>query len=187
MMFNKEKIDTLQLDKMQVSSSVYRDALIRFKRHKMAMTSLLILGIIILMSIIAPYFSPFAYDYVDWNVAFPSSPSFAGGHIFGTDSNGRDLFVRLMMGVRISIIIGLLASLVSLTIGVLWGSVSGYLGGKTDLIMMRIIDILYAVPFMFLIIILVVVFGKNIYLIFISIGAISWLTMARIVRGQTIS
>jgi oligopeptide transport system permease protein len=185
-MFNNKKIEKLELAEFK-TSSFWRDAYVRFKKHKLAMFSLGVLGLIILLSLIVPLFSAYSYDHVDWSRGFPGSPDFASYHFFGTDGNGRDLMVRLFMGVRISILIGILASVVSLLIGVIWGAVAGYVGGKTDIFMMRVVDILYAVPFMFIIILLVVIFGRNIYLIFVSIGAISWLTMARIVRGQTIS
>ena len=133
-----------------------------------------------------PLLSPFQYDQVDWN-NFLTPPSIESGHVFGTDSNGRDLLVRTLVGGRISLLIGLVSSVVSLIIGILYGAIAGYVGGKLDSIMMRIVDILYAMPFMFLVILLMVLFGRNILLIFVAIGAINWLDMARIVRGQTLS
>ncbi len=107
--------------------------------------------------------------------------------MFGTDSVGRDLFVRTLYGGRMSLMVGIIATLVSLVIGISWGATAGYIGGRVDGIMMRIVDILYAMPFMFFVILLMVFFGRNIYLIFIAIGAINWLDMARIVRGQTLT
>jgi oligopeptide transport system permease protein len=115
------------------------------------------------------------------------SPDLASGHLFGTDSLGRDLFVRTLQGGRVSLAVGLVATLVSLLIGVTWGAVAGYAGGRTDRVMMRIVDILYALPFMFLVILLMVLFGRSIVLMFVAIGAINWLDMARIVRGQTLA
>jgi oligopeptide transport system permease protein len=109
------------------------------------------------------------------------------GHIFGTDANGRDLFVRVMLGGRVSLSIGLVATMVALFIGVLYGATAGFLGGRIDNIMMRFVDVMYALPFIFFVIILVVVFGRNFILMFVAIGAVEWLTMARIVRGQTLS
>jgi oligopeptide transport system permease protein len=185
-MFTK-KLEKLNLENATVNNSIWKDALLRFKKHKLAVASLWVLLSIILLSIVVPMVSFYAYDYVDWSVSFPSKPSLDDKHFLGTDGNGRDLLTRIFMGVRISIFIGILAASVSFIIGALWGSISGYLGGKIDLIMMRIVDVLYAIPFMFLIIIIMVVFGRNITLIFVSLGAISWLTMSRIVRGQTIS
>ncbi len=107
--------------------------------------------------------------------------------LFGTDTNGRDLLTRTLIGGRISLMIGLLATFVSLFIGVTYGAVSGYFGGRTDALMMRIVDILYSLPFMFFVIMLVVFFGRNLVLMFIAVGAVQWLDMARIVRGQTLS
>jgi oligopeptide transport system permease protein len=107
--------------------------------------------------------------------------------ILGTDGLGRDLLVRLVYGARISLMVGLLATFMSLLIGVTWGAVAGFSGGRTDMVMMRIVDIMYGLPFMFLVILLMVIFGRNILLLFIAIGAVSWLTMARIVRGQVMS
>ncbi len=158
----------------------------RLMMNKAAITSLVILSIITLMVIIAPAFSPFEFDAIDWDL-ISTAPSIDNGHIFGTDAIGRDLFVRTLYGGRMSLMIGVIATLVSLLIGITYGATAGYLGGRTDAIMMRIVDILYAMPFMFFVILLMVFFGRNIYLIFIAIGAINWLDMARIVRGQTLS
>ncbi len=136
--------------------------------------------------IIGPFFSPYAYDFTDWS-NLSISPSLQTGHIFGTDTLGRDLFVRTLYGGRISLMVGVVATIVSLVIGISYGATAGYFGGRVDHIMMRIVDILYALPFMFLVILLMVFFGRNIVLIFVALGAINWLDMARIVRGQTLS
>lgn len=149
-------------------------------------SSIVLLALISTLAIFAPMLSGFNYDEIAWD-AISQSPSIATGHWFGTDGLGRDLFVRTFMGARISLMVGLLATLVSVIIGVPYGAIAGFVGGRVDGAMMRIVDVLYAMPFMFFVIILVVVFGRNIYLIFIGIGAVEWLTMARIVRGQTLS
>jgi oligopeptide transport system permease protein len=156
------------------------------RRNRAAIAALIILVTLTVIVVIAPLFIPYSIDETDWdNISV--APSLAGGHLFGTDGLGRDLFVRTLQGGRISLLVGIVATLVSLLIGVTYGAVSGYLGGRIDQVMMRIVDILYALPFMFLVILLMVFFGRNILLIFVAIGAINWLDMARIVRGQTLS
>lgn len=164
--------------------SLWQDARIRFMRNKAAMVSLVILVLITLAVIFLPMFAHYAYDDTDW-YALQAAPS--SEHVFGTDSLGRDLYVRTLMGGRISLMVGILGAFVAVLIGTLYGAVSGFIGGKVDRVMMRILEILYAVPFMFLVIVLVTFFGRNIVLIFVAIGAIAWLDMARIVRGQTLS
>ncbi|CEO38647.1 oligopeptide transporter subunit; membrane component of ABC superfamily [Photobacterium kishitanii] len=167
--------------------SLWQDARSRFFRNKAAMVSLVILGLITLAVIFGPMVSQYAFDDTDW-YALHAAPSLgAEGHFFGTDSLGRDLYTRTLVGGRISLMVGLLGALVAVVIGTLYGAASGFIGGKTDRIMMRILEILYSIPFMFFVIVLVTFFGRNIMLIFIAIGAISWLDMARIVRGQTLS
>jgi len=158
----------------------------RLLQNKAAFISIIVLFIIVLMCVFLPLLSPWALDDVDWD-HMGTSPSATGNHYFGTDSNGRDLFVRTLYGGRISLMIGLLATAVSFVIGILYGAIAGYTGGKTDALMMRFVDILYALPFMFFVILLTVYFGKSIWLIFIAIGAVEWLTMARIVRGQSLA
>ncbi len=166
--------------------SLWQDARRRLLRNRAAVAALLVLGLIALLALVAPWLSPHAYDEVYFDrIAVPPDP--ANAHWFGTDGNGRDLFVRTLYGARVSLAVGLVATLVSLAIGVSWGAVAGYLGGRVDAVMMRIVDVLYSLPFMFFVIILMVVFGRNILLIFVALGAVEWLTMARIVRGQTLS
>ncbi|WP_275288959.1 ABC transporter permease [Halomonas elongata] len=166
--------------------SLTRDAWRRLKQNRAAMVSLVMLIVITLTCLFGPYVLPWGLSEVDWN-AFTASPSLEGGHFLGTDANGRDLLTRTLYGGRVSLSVALVASLVSLVIGVLYGAISGYLGGRVDNVMMRFVDIMYSLPFMFLVILLMVVFGRNILLIYAAIGAVEWLDMARIVRGQTLA
>jgi oligopeptide transport system permease protein len=149
-------------------------------------TSLCVLASIALTAMLAPFISPYAYQTGDLNQLFVA-PTLTDMRWFGTDDLGRDLFVRTMMGVRISLMVAVVASIVSLVIGVIYGAIAGYVGGRVDAVMMRIVDTLYALPFIFFVILLMVYFERSFLLIFIAIGAINWLDMARIVRGQTLS
>lgn len=166
--------------------SLWQNARRRLFRNRAAVASMAILALIATAAILAPWLSPHAYDEIYWD-RIGAPPDFANAHWFGNDNNGRDLFVRILYGARVSLAVGLAATLVSLVIGVVYGAISGYVGGRTDEIMMRTVDILYSLPFMFFVIILMVVFGRNIVLLFVALGAVEWLTMARIVRGQTLS
>jgi oligopeptide transport system permease protein len=166
--------------------SLWMDAWRTLRRNRAAVVSAIIIAVMAVLVIIGPFFSPHSYDFTDWG-NLSVGPSFETGHIFGTDTLGRDLFVRTLFGGRISLMVGIVATLVSLLIGISYGATAGYLGGRVDHIMMRIVDILYAMPFMFFVILLMVLFGRNIVLIFVAIGAINWLDMARIVRGQTLT
>ena len=175
--------------------SLWVDARRRLLRNRAAMTSIVILALVAAMALLAPLLSHYAYDATDYDVIsctpnwWPASTTCnAGGtHWFGTDAVGRDLFVRVLYGARVSLAVGLVATLVSLSIGVLYGATAGYLGGRIDAVMMRVVDILYSLPFIFFVIILMVLFDRNFVLLFVAIGAVEWLTMARIVRGQTLS
>lgn len=170
----------------ELSGSLWRQAGRRFRRNRAAMGSIGVLLVIALTSVLVPAFWPHAVEDASWeNILLP--PSFENWHWFGTDANGRDQFVRVFYGGRISLTIGLMTTLVALGIGVGYGAVAGFAGGRTDGFMMRIVDILYSLPLLFFIIILVTVFGRNIFLIFVAIGAVEWLTLSRIVRGQTLS
>jgi oligopeptide transport system permease protein len=166
--------------------SLWQDALARLKRNRAAVVSLLVLAVISLLAVFAPLLSPYAFDDVNFD-EIGTPPDFAKAHWFGTDPNGRDLFVRTLYGARVSLLVGLAATSVSLVIGVTYGAVAGYFGGRIDSIMMRLVDVLYSLPFLFFVILLMVFFGRHIVLIFVAIGAVEWLTMARIVRGQTLS
>ena len=145
-----------------------------------------ILAAIVLIAIVGPLVSPHDYLQTDFSKIL-AAPTIANMQIFGTDDLGRDLFVRTMRGAQVTILVAVVASVVSLLIGVLYGMVAGYVGGRVDAVMMRFVDTLYALPFIFFVILLMVVFGRSLLLIFIAIGAVNWLDMARIVRGQTLS
>ncbi len=145
-----------------------------------------VLVAIAVIAIVVPWLSPNNYMDVDFDNIL-AKPGFAGAHLFGKDDLGRDLLVRTMLGIQVTLLVALVASLVSLVIGVLYGAIAGYVGGRVDAVMMRIVDTLYALPFIFIVILLMVVFERNFLLIFVAIGAINWLDMARIVRGQTLS
>lgn len=170
-----------------VSRGFWADAWRRLRRNKASMVAAAVIVVIALVAFIGPSLSPHAFDAIDWdNMAVP--PGGPNDHWLGTDRLGRDLYVRTLNGVQISLQIGLLATLVSLCIGVTWGATAGYLGGRIDELMMRFVDVLYALPYIFIVIILSTLFDRgNIYVLFLAIGAVGWLTMARIVRGQTLS
>jgi oligopeptide transport system permease protein len=164
--------------------SLWQDAWYRLNKNKLAMLGLYLIIFFVVVSILTPWLAPYGYE--TQNLALGASAPSAQ-HWLGTDIHGRDLMTRLMYGGRISLMVGFAATAVSLVIGVLWGTIAGYIGGLTDTIMMRIVDILYALPFMIFIILLMVVFGRSLLLLFLAIGLIEWLTMARIVRTQVLS
>jgi len=145
---------------------------------------LIILAIIVVAALIGPLLIPWHYDAIDWNAV--RAPLFSPAHLLGTDSIGRDLLARTLVGTRVTLAVAIAAAFVSLVIGVAWGAVAGWAGGRLDELMMRIVDGLYALPFMFVVILLMVIFGRSIVLVFVGIGAVEWLTMARVVRGQVI-
>ncbi|TSD88020.1 ABC transporter permease subunit [Mycobacterium sp. KBS0706] len=172
--------------------SLWQDAWRRLRGNKAAIASVAVLALIAIACIVGPYLLPWGLDEVDYT-AFTAPPSFAAAddgtaaHYFGTEANGRDLLVRTLYGGQISLMVGIVGTLVSLIIGVAYGATSGFLGGRVDSMMMRVVDVLYSLPFMFFVILLMVFFGRHIFLIFVAIGAVNWLDMARIVRGQTLS
>jgi len=156
------------------------------RRSRSIMISGGILLAIAIIAIIGPLVSPHSYLTTNFDSTFVE-PTIDKFNLFGTDDLGRDLFVRTLMGIQVTLLVAIIASIVSLVIGVAYGAVAGYVGGRIDALMMRAVDALYALPFIFLVILLMVVFERNFFLIFVAIGAINWLDMARIVRGQTIS
>jgi len=192
---NKNKIvklaENLATDEQTLGRSLWDDARARFMRNKAAMISLVILALIVLFSFIGPYFAVWTYEQIDWNTmgsaATLGMPSIETGHYFGTDDLGRDIYSRVIQGTQISLMVGVVGATIAVVVGTLYGATSGYIGGRTDQIMMRIVDILMAIPFMFVLILLLVVFGRSIVMLFVGIGLLSWLDMSRIVRGQTLN
>jgi oligopeptide transport system permease protein len=162
-------------------TSLWEDAWRRLKKNRLALFGLGVLGLFVVSALLTPWIAPYAYDAQNLDLgATPPSVQ----HWLGTDIFGRDLLTQIMYGGRISLAVGFVATAVALVIGVTWGAVAGYVGGRVDAVMMRIVDILYALPFMIFIVLLMVVFGRNLLLLFLAIGAVEWLTMARIMRGQ---
>jgi len=166
--------------------SPWRDAMQRFRRNKAAVTSLVFLILVTLLCVIGPWLLTHAYDSTDWD-ALKLPPSLTNSHWWGTDESGRDLLVRCLVGGRISLMVGILTTLTSIALGVVWGATAGYLGGAIDQVMMRIVDIMYAVPYLLIAILLVTVLGRDFYLVVLAITAFSWMDTARLVRGQTLS
>ena len=165
------------------NSSLWQDAIRRLIQNRAAMIGGITILVLIILAIFAPWIAPYSYSYQNLDIG-ASPPS--AEHLLGTDVLGRDLLSRLLYGARISLLVGFVATGVALVIGVSWGIVAGYFGGRVDSIMMRIVDVLYGLPFIIFIILLMVIFGRNIWLLFAAIGAVEWLTMARIVRAQVI-
>lgn len=174
----------IQLHNVEKGTSLTQDAFLRLRKNKMAMTGFFILLFIIAISLLTPWIAPYSYE--EQNLDLGASPPSAA-HWLGTDVLGRDQLTRIMYGSRISLMVGFIATAVALTIGVLWGAIAGFIGGHVDAVMMRIVDTLYALPFTIFIILLTVIFGSSMLLLFLAIGAVEWLTMARIVRGQVLT
>ena len=182
--FGKPPSDDPSLIEAERGTSLWRDAWHRLAKNKMAVASMIILIAITLASFGGPFFLKQSYETQDLRLgAVPPNVQ----HWFGTDTLGRDVFVRILYGGQISISVGICATAVALTIGVLYGTTSGFLGGKVDALMMRVVDIIFALPFTVFVILLMVFFGRKFVLLFVAIGAVQWLIMARIVRGQVLS
>jgi oligopeptide transport system permease protein len=169
------------LEEAESGSSLSKDAWHRLRKNKLSVFGGVAVIVITVFCLLGPLFTPYSYEQQDFE-QYAKPPSTK--HWFGTDKLGRDQMTRLMHGGRVSLAVGVCATMVSLSIGLLYGAMSGFAGGKTDAVMMRIVDILYALPFTIFVILLMVFFGRNIILLFVAIGAVEWLTMARIVRGQ---
>lgn len=175
----------LQVDG-EAGRSLWSDARRRFIRNKAAVFSLVLLTFIALACVVGPWVLPHAFDSADWD-AMSSPPSLKNSHFWGTDEAGRDLLVRCLVGGRVSLTVGLLATLASVSIGIVWGATAGFIGGKVDALMMRIVDMMYAIPYLLIAILLVTILGREFYLVVLTITAFSWMDMARVVRGQTLS
>jgi oligopeptide transport system permease protein len=174
------------LDSVEPGRSKIRDGMTRLRRNHMAVAGMLIIALIVLACAFGPYLVPFDPETQDYS-AISAGPAFTGGHLFGTDDLGRDLLIRVLLGGRISLAIGVLATIVAVVIGTSYGAISGYFGGVVDQFMMRFVDVLYGLPFLFFVIMLTMVLGRGMLSIFIAIGGLIWLTIAVIVRGQTLS
>jgi oligopeptide transport system permease protein len=172
---------TPTLPEFEQGTSLWRDAWHRLTKNRLAISGLVILLLLIIVSALTPWIAP--YGYQEQNLLLGAAPP-SSLHWLGTDTLGRDMLTRIMYGGRMSLMVGLVATAVALLIGVVYGAVAGYVGGAVDAAMMRLVDILYALPFMIFIILLMVIFGQSMLLLFLAIGAVEWLTMARIVRGQ---
>lgn len=174
----------LILAKTEKGTSLTQDAIRRLKKNKMAMIGFWILLFMILIALLTPLIAPYSYEEQNLELG-ASAPS--AEHWLGTDVLGRDQLTRIMYGSRVSLMVGFVATAVALTIGVLWGAIAGFMGGRIDAVMMRFVDALYALPFTIFIVLLTVIFGSSMLLLFLAIGAVEWLTMARIVRGQVLN
>jgi oligopeptide transport system permease protein len=169
-----------------VSAGPWHEAARELRANEAAVAALLVLALLLAAAILGPALSPNDLETLDWT-RVAADPGFAHAHWFGTDRLGRDLFVRTLAGARVSMAVGLMAGLVSLGLGLAFGAVAGYVGGRTDDLMMRFIEIMSGLPLIFFVIFLTVIFGRNQFALFIAIGAVGWLSTARIVRGQTLS
>ncbi len=166
--------------------SPWMDARIRFVRNRAAVVSMILLAIITLACIAGPWVLPHSYEDTDFEL-MGIAPTWAAWHLFGTDELGRDLLVRTLIGGRISLMVGALATIVSVALGIVWGATAGFMGGKVDALMMRVVDMLYAIPYLLIAILMVTILGRDFYLVVLTISAFSWMDMARVVRGQTLS
>ncbi len=175
-----------ELEALVQGRSLWSDARLRFMRNKAALLSLCLLTFIALACIAGPWLLPHAFDSADWD-AMSTPPGWKNAHFWGTDDAGRDLLVRCLIGGRVSLTVGLLATLASVSIGIVWGATAGFIGGKVDTLMMRVVDMMYAIPYLLIAILLVTILGREFYLVVLTITAFSWMDMARVVRGQTLS
>jgi oligopeptide transport system permease protein len=171
--------------------SLWRDAFSRFVKNRAALVSVIVLLLIVLFTFVGPLVAAWSIEKIDWTVTGKvktlGMPSIANGHYFGTDEVGRDLYSRVIQGTQISLAVGVLGAAVAVIVGTLYGAVAGYFGGRIDSAMMRFVDIFYSIPFLFILILMLIMFGKSFVVLFMGIGLISWLGMSRVVRGQTLT
>jgi oligopeptide transport system permease protein len=171
--------------------SLWRDAFARFVRNKAALVSVIVLLAVVLFTFVGPLVAVWSIEKIDWTVTGKvktlGMPSIASGHYFGTDEVGRDLYSRVIQGTQISLAVGVLGAAVAGLVGTLYGAVAGYFGGRIDSAMMRFVDIFYSIPFLFILILMLIMFGKSFVVLFLGIGLVSWLGMSRVVRGQTLT
>lgn len=172
------------MDNIESGTSLWQDAFLRLRKNTLAMFSAVFLLALLVVAVLTPWIAPYSYEMQNLNLG-ASPPSLQ--HWLGTDVLGRDQLTRMLYGSRISLAVGFIATGVALLIGVTWGLIAGYIGGRTDTVMMRVVDAMYALPFAVFVILLTVAFGRSLLLLFLAIGAVEWLTMARIVRGQVVS
>ena len=195
-LFGRRTLETLagagaDGDRAPDGRSLWQDARARFSRNRAAVASLAVLALVAAFAFLGDLVTPWSNEEIDWSmlgsVAEKGAPSLATGHWFGVDELGRDLFARTVQGTRISLMVGVVGALIAVVVGTLYGATAGYFGGRIDAVMMRLVDVLMAIPYMFVLILFMVVFGRSILMLFVGIGLISWLDMARIARGQTLS
>jgi len=183
-------IDTAGLPQGK-ARSLWADARRRFLRNRAAMASAVVLVLVLLFAAFGQYLNQWSNEEIDWEMLgmIPEigGPSLSNGHYFGVDETGRDLFQRTVQGTRISLAVGIVGALIAVLVGTAYGAVAGYVGGRTDNVMMRFVDLMMSIPYMFVLILLLVIFSRSIVMLFVGIGLISWLDMARIARGQTLS
>jgi oligopeptide transport system permease protein len=198
-MLADERVETLAKNQAEADAaapsakgrSLWKDAGRRFMRNKAAVISLTILLSVVLFTLVGPFFAQWTIERVDWSVIGKvpqlGYPSFETGHYFGTDGVGRDLYSRVIQGTQVSLLVGIIGSGIAVVVGTMYGAIAGYIGGRVDSAMMRLVDIIYSIPYMFILILLLIIFGRSFIMLFVGIGLVSWLGMARVVRGQTLT
>lgn len=196
-MLADERIDALAKSQAAAADiptkgrSLWRDAGRRFMANKAAMVSLVILLGVVVFTIVGPFLARWSIEKIDWSVVgsvlAKGGPSLETGHYLGTDEVGRDLYSRVIQGTQVSLLVGLIGSGIAVVVGTIYGAIAGYFGGRIDSLMMRVVDIIYSIPYMFILILLLIIFGRSFVMLFVGIGLVSWLGMARVVRGQTLT